>query len=140
MSTLQNHLQHYELILASGSPRRKMLLEEMELVFRIDTRPVAEVLPQGKSPEEVAVYLSKLKADAFEADYFDKRTLIITADTVVALENKILGKPSGKEDAAKMLRQLSGREHRVITGVTSLSIKPVLMVFRSGLATRVLKK
>ena len=118
MSTLQNRLQQYELVLASGSPRRKMLLEEMELVFRVDTRPIAEVIPQGKSPEEVAVYLSRLKADAFEAGYFDKHTLVITADTVVALENKILGKPSGKEEAVGMLQQLSGRKHRVITGVT----------------------
>lgn len=118
MTVLQNHLQQFDLVLASGSPRRKMLLEEMELNFRIDTRPVTELIPEEKSPDQVAVYLSELKADAFEKKYFSENTIVITADTVVALGNKILGKPAGKEEAIKMLNQLSNIKHRVITGVT----------------------
>ncbi len=118
MAILQKQLQHYNLVLASGSPRRKMLLEEMGLDFTIDTRPVEEKIPFGKSPSEAALFLSKLKADAFEKAYFSENTLVITADTVVAIDNEILGKPSGKIDAVKMLQQLSTQKHDVITGVT----------------------
>ncbi len=118
MKILQKLLQPYDLVLASGSPRRKILLEEMELPFRVDTRPVEEVVPSNHTPEAVAMYLSKLKADAFEAGYFSENTLVITADTVVAMGSTILGKPSGRAEAISMLQQLSGNRHQVITGVT----------------------
>ena len=118
MEVLQNLLQPFDLVLASGSPRRKMLLEEMELVFRVDTRPVEEVVPPEQSPEAVAMYLSNLKANAFETGYFAKNTLVITADTVVAAGSNILGKPSERVEAIDMLQQLSGKKHLVITGVT----------------------
>ncbi len=118
MDILQKQLQQYNLILASGSPRRKMLLEEMGLDFTIDTRPVEEKIPFGKSPDEAALFLCKLKADAFEAEYFAINTLVITADTIVALNGEILGKPTGKAEAVKMLQQLSAQKHEVITGVT----------------------
>ncbi len=122
MDILQKQLQPFKLVLASGSPRRKMLLEEMGLDFTIDTRPVEEKIPLGMSPGEAAVFLSKLKADAFESDYFLKNTLVITADTVVAIDNEILGKPSDKPEAVKMLQKLSAHKHEVITGVTLRSV------------------
>ncbi len=118
MPILKKRLQQYDLVLASASPRRRILLEEMELPFRIDTRPVEEHIPLGKLPQEVAVYLSRLKAQAFENDYFTQNTIIITADTVVAADNIILGKPHNKTKAVEMLQRLSGKKHSVITGVT----------------------
>ncbi len=115
---LNDLLKPYEVILASGSPRRKQLLEEMGIDFRVETRPVKEVLPEGKTPEETAVYLSRLKAKAFKGDYFVSNQIIITADTIVVLDDKITGKPSDRKEAIAMLQKLSGRSHKVITGVT----------------------
>jgi septum formation protein len=115
---LNDLLKPYDLVLASGSPRRKQLLEEMGISFRIETRPVNEIIPKDKTPEEIAVYLSRLKAAAFEKSYFSSNRIIITADTIVALDKQILGKPSGHKEAIKMLQQLSGKSHEVITGVT----------------------
>jgi septum formation protein len=115
---LNELLKPYDIILASGSPRRKQLLSEMGIRFRVETRPVNEIIPEGASPEDAALFLSRLKAGAFEPDYFTPGRIIITADTIVALGNKILGKPNGYEQAVEMLKQLSGKCHKVITGVT----------------------
>ena len=115
---LNDLVKPYDLVLASGSPRRKQLLEEMGISFRVETRPVDEIIPPDKTPEEIAVYLSQLKAAAFEKGYFSSYRIIITADTIVTLENQILGKPSGRNEAIEMLQQLSGKSHEVITGVT----------------------
>jgi len=115
---LNELLKPYDIILASGSPRRKQLLSEMGIRFRVETRPVNEIIPEGASSEDAALFLSRLKAGAFEPDYFTPGRIIITADTIVALGNKILGKPNGYEQAVEMLKQLSGKCHKVITGVT----------------------
>ncbi|MCF6341531.1 MAG: Maf-like protein [Bacteroidales bacterium] len=115
---LKNHLKKYNIILASASPRRKQLLEELGVLFTVRTKNVEEAFPADLKPEEVAVYLSALKADAFLENERDERSLIITADTIVTLEGRILGKPGGREDAIQILKQLSGKKHQVITGVT----------------------
>ena len=120
---LNDLLKPYDLVLASGSPRRKQLLEEMGISFRVETKPVDEIIPPDKTPEEIAVYLSQLKAAAFEKSYFSSNRIIITADTIVTLGNQILGKPSGRNEAIEMLQQLSGKSHEVITGVTIKSAK-----------------
>jgi len=116
-SMLLNKLKQYGIILASGSPRRQQLLAEMDIPFRVETRPVKETFPKELSPEEAAAYLCRLKSMAFADNDLKENTLLITADTIVALDNKILGKPSGEEEAVAMLRQLSGQKHEVITGV-----------------------
>ncbi|MGN0522484.1 MAG: Maf family protein [Eubacterium sp.] len=104
------------LILASKSPRRQELLKIITDDFVIKTANVDETLPEGISPKEAVEYLSKIKAMPFKND----TDTVIGADTVVAVDGKILGKPENKNDAFNMLRLLSGREHSVFTGVTIL--------------------
>lgn len=106
------------LILASKSPRREELLKIISEDFVIKTANVDETLPDGISPKDAVMYLSSIKAEPFEND----EDTVIGADTVVAIDGKILGKPNDSEDARRMLKLLSGREHSVFTGVTV--IKP----------------
>jgi len=114
---LLNKLKNYDVILASGSPRRQLLLAEMDIPFRVLTRPVKETFPQELPPEKAAAFLCRLKSMAFDDKDLKKNTLLITADTIVALDNRLLGKPADEKEAAGMLRQLSGKKHKVITGV-----------------------
>ena len=115
---INNLIEPYKIILASGSPRRRQLLEEMGVDFVVDTRPVDEVIAENTTPQEAAILLSRLKAGAFPNDYFIPNRIVITADTIVAINNNILGKPAGAQQAIEMLQQLSGKSHLVITGVT----------------------
>ncbi len=117
-----NQLDSYDLILASGSPRRKQLLAEMSLKFQVRVLDVDERLPYEMKPAEAAVFLSELKADAFDPSEMKTNTLVITADTIVCIDNEILGKPADKEEAFAMLQQLSGREHEVVTAVCLRSL------------------
>jgi len=114
---LSNFLKDYKLILASNSPRRMLLLSEMGLDFELMVREIEEVFPQELNPEEAAIYLAKNKASAFKAEELLPNKIIITADTVVALGDLILGKPEDKKDAVKILESLSARSHDVITGI-----------------------
>lgn len=102
------------ILLASASPRRKELLELMGLEFVVKTAGVDETLPPDITPEEAVAYLSRIKAQAVEGE----GEIIIGADTVVAIDGCILGKPKDSADAAVMLKRLSGRKHSVFTGVT----------------------
>lgn len=105
-------------VLASGSPRRKELLAMLDIDFRVDTsRPVEEIIPDGTPVDEVPLVLSRIKAEPYLADLADDEVLI-TADTVVILDDEIIGKPRDLEDAKVVLRKLSGRTHRVVTGVS----------------------
>lgn len=105
-----------KLILASNSPRRKQLLAGLDLPFEVRVKDgIDESYPDDLPAEEVPVWISRRKAEAY--DLADGEVLI-TADTVVAVEGRILGKPSTPEEAKEMLRSLSGRTHHVITGVT----------------------
>jgi len=103
------------IILASKSPRRKELLALLDLEFTVEVCEVDEVFPDNLEVTEVAEYLAKLKSSAFTD--IKKEQLIITADTVVVLDEQILGKPKNKIEATTMLQSLSNRSHRVITGV-----------------------
>lgn len=105
------------LILASQSPRRKELLKIITDDFCIKTANVDETLPDGVSPKEAVMYLSQIKAKPFE----NGKDTVIGADTVVAIDGKILGKPINDSNARKMLKMLSGREHSVFTGVTVIN-------------------
>jgi nucleoside triphosphate pyrophosphatase len=115
---LLEKIKSYDIVLASTSPRRKQLLEEMGLQFSVEPVHVEEEFPTDLLPDEIAEFLSRIKAEAFPEDQFKDNTLIITADTVVTLEGKILGKPENKTQAIEILQQLSGKMHEVITGVT----------------------
>lgn len=113
-----DRLSGCRLILASHSPRRRELLAGCGLQFTLaDNYEVDERYPDDLPADEVAAYLSRLKSESFPRELSDGEVLI-TADTVVLLQDRILGKPSGREGAIEMLRDLSGRNHRVITGVT----------------------
>lgn len=105
------------ILLASASPRRRELLRLITPDFDCVSADVDETLPNGISPSDAVLYLSKIKAYAFAPD----SRIIIGADTVVALENRIIGKPKDAEDAFHILRLLSGREHSVFTGVTIIA-------------------
>ncbi|MGY3213058.1 septum formation protein [Mucilaginibacter sp. HD30] len=104
-----------KIILASKSPRRQELLTLMDLDFRIVLKDVDESYPDGLSPEEIAVYIAKKKAEAFDEMVTDE--VVLTADTIVSIGDKILGKPDNEEHAVEMLNLLSGNTHQVITGV-----------------------
>ncbi|WP_298648392.1 Maf-like protein [uncultured Proteiniphilum sp.] len=110
-------LNTYHLILASNSPRRKELLAGIDVQYEIRTLPdIDESYPGTLPHEEIAGYLARKKALAYLSELRDDE-LLITADTIVLLNGLILGKPAGKEDAKRMLSILSGKTHRVITGV-----------------------
>ena len=111
------NFDNLKVVLASASPRRKELLS---LIFNeYDIRPADcdEALPEGIKAQEAVEYLSLIKNKA-TVEICDKKSLVISADTVVAVDGEILGKPQDKEDARRMISLLSGREHQVFTGVT----------------------
>lgn len=112
------NLDRYDVVLASGSPRRRELLAMLDIQFTVDTsHSVDETVPDGMTPEEIPAYLSQLKAAAYPLeDGSDK--LVITADTVVILDGTVLGKPASLCEATDMLAMLQGRTQQVVTGVT----------------------
>ena len=111
------HLDNYQIILASNSPRRKELLGGLGLSYEVKTLPnIDESFPEGLPGEEIPIYISREKAEAYRS-LMKKNELIITADTIVWLEGQVLGKPKDAADARRMLHLLSGRTHQVITGV-----------------------
>tara|TARA_R110002124_G_scaffold232312_3_gene397416 strand:+ start:1227 stop:1796 length:570 start_codon:yes stop_codon:yes gene_type:complete len=106
------------LILASNSPRRKELLTNAGYNFKVDIITIDETFPVTTPPFEVASYISEQKAKAFLGKYEDH--VILTADTVVILDNTILGKPKDLPEAKSMLRSLSGKTHQVVTAFSLL--------------------
>lgn len=120
MNPLAEKLSKRKIILGSGSPRRAQLLEELGIPFTIQVKNVDETPIPNMRREDTAMYLARKKALAFKSD-IDDDTLVITADTIVALDDLILGKPTDEADAKRILQLLSGRKHHVITGVCILS-------------------
>ena len=106
------------LLLASNSPRRKELLAGLGLSFNTKVKEVQEDFPDYLKRAEVAEYLAAHKADAYLEDLQDE--VLITADTIVCLEDRVLNKPASYEEAFEMLQTLSGKRHEVITGVCVL--------------------
>jgi septum formation protein len=114
---LQEKLTGRRLILASASPRRRQILAYAGLPFTVaEPYGVEEVWPAGMAAEKVAEYLAGLKSDAYP-EPLAVGDILLTADTVVVLEGRILGKPRDRAEAREMLAGLSGRAHKVITGV-----------------------
>ena len=110
-----NNLEKYDVVLGSNSPRRRELLNDMGVIFRVETvKGINETYPASLPIEEIPVFLARVKA---EGHPLKDNELLITADTVVVLDETVLGKPEGEADAHRMLRALSGRAHRVISGV-----------------------
>ncbi|ANI88355.1 septum formation protein Maf [Arachidicoccus ginsenosidimutans] len=107
------------IILASKSPRRKQLLEQAEIPFEIITLDTDENFPDNLSIEEVPVFIAQQKAKAVAALHSGET--ILAADTIVTIGNAIIGKPKDRTDAIHILQQLSGKTHRVITGVAIIS-------------------
>jgi septum formation protein len=105
------------IILASASPRRKQLLEWAEIPFDIVQSNSDELVPEGMPVPEVPVFLASQKA-ALVREKTDDQKIILAADTVVVLDQIILGKPVNRADAIRMLSLLSGRTHEVITGIS----------------------
>jgi septum formation protein len=111
-------INKYHLILASGSPRRQYLLREIGIQFEVKVREVDEQWPPHLHREEIPIYLSALKAAAFEPSELGPNNILITADTIVLLNSEVVGKPRDRADAIEILEKLSGNRHEVITGVT----------------------
>lgn len=112
------NITKYKLLLASNSPRRKELLKGIDVDFETTVLPpnIDETYPPNIKTEEVAEYIAHKKANAY-IETLREDELLITADTLVVLDNKIYGKPSSKDEAKEMLQSLSERVHRVISGV-----------------------
>ena len=112
-----DNLEKYKVILASGSPRRRELMAGLGVNYEVRILPdVDESYPDTLQGEEIPLYIAKEKADAY-IPMMQPDELIITADTIVWLDGKVLGKPRDREDALQMLRTMSGRTHKVFTGV-----------------------
>lgn len=106
-----------KIILASGSPRRRELMEQMGLEFTVDTATsFEEIVPEGVAPEDVPALFAEGKSLGFHRPLEDGDVLV-SADTIVICEGRIMGKPRSREQAFEMLRLLSGREHKVISAV-----------------------
>ena len=113
----------YKIILASNSPRRKELLTGIDVQFEVRViQDIDESYPADLPTKDIAEYISHKKAAVYQQQMAPDE-LIITADTIVVLGNEVMGKPHDEADARRMLRELSGRTHQVITGVTLTTIQ-----------------
>ena len=112
---LKEKLQHKNIILASGSPRRQQYFKELDIDFSIQLKEIEEVYPNHLKAEEITNFLAELKASAFND--LNEKDVLITSDTIVWHENKALGKPKDYQDAFAMLQSMSGKTHEVISSV-----------------------
>lgn len=111
------NLSKYKILLASKSPRRRELFSDLRIPFNIiNIRGIDESFPMEMSPDLIPEFLANKKADEYISAFNDNE-LIITADTLVILNDKVLGKPKDRGEAIEMLKELSGKKHKVITGV-----------------------
>ena len=113
---LSEKLKNKHLILASGSPRRQHFLKELGLDHEIRLKEIEENYPDHLKKEEITDFLAKLKASPFK-DELKENDILITADTIVWLNNKAIGKPKDQSDAIQMLEKLSQNTHEVISSV-----------------------
>lgn len=113
---LANKLKKYNLILASGSPRRQQFFKDLDLEFEIRLKEIEEVYPPELKAAEITNYLAELKANAFEGE-LHPNDILITSDTIVWHKDKALGKPKNEQDAFEILKSLSNATHEVITSV-----------------------
>lgn len=119
---LQQILKDFDIVLASGSPRRQQFLKDLHLDFKIELKPIEEIYPDYLNREEITDFLSKLKAEPFKNALQDK-TILITSDTIVWHNNQAIGKPINMEDAFTMIKSLSDSTHEVITSICFTTVK-----------------
>ena len=112
---LKQKLSAFNVILASGSPRRQQFFKDLDLDFTIQLKEVAEIYPEHLKAEEITDFLSLLKSEAFTQ--LKDNDLLITSDTIVWLEETALGKPKDAKEAFAMLQLLSNKQHKVITSI-----------------------
>lgn len=112
---LSKRLQHKNIILASGSPRRQLFFKELDLDFTIQLKPIDEIFPDHLMGSEITDYLAQLKASAFKE--LQEQDILITSDTIVWFKDKALNKPIDRAQAFLMISSLSGHTHEVITSV-----------------------
>ena len=123
MIMLTEKLHNYQLILASQSPRRQLLLRGLDIPFEVITIPnIDESFPTNLKENEIAIYLSEQKAKAYK-NIQNNNSIVITADTIVWFNNMVLNKPVNREDAIQMLQKLSNQMHIVYTGVSITSFE-----------------
>ena len=115
-----SNLKKYRIVLASQSPRRRELLKGLNIPFDTATIDVEETYPDNLFASEIPCFLAEKKASAYT---LNDNTLLITADTIVWLDNTVYGKPKDKADAVAMLKKLSNRTHQVITGICIRTIE-----------------
>jgi septum formation protein len=113
-------LKNHRIILASRSPRRQQLLQDIGLEFDVIIKDFTETYPEGLNGEEIARFVAHEKACCFKNELSDNE-IVITADTIVWCNNKVLGKPVDYDDAFRIINEISGNTHEVITGVSILS-------------------
>ena len=127
-SPLSKHLEGRRLILASGSPRRRELLGELGLEFTIgQIKDYDETYPASLKYDEIPAYIAEQKSVHYKGE-LEPNDVLITSDTIVAIDGDILGKPKDKSEAIKMLRELSGRTHHVVTGLCIRSTQKTVTI------------
>ncbi|MBD0725973.1 septum formation protein Maf [Flavobacterium sp. L1I52] len=113
---LRNKLKNYQIILASGSPRRQQFFKDLDLDFEIRLKEIEEIFPPELKREQITNYLAELKAAAFDGE-LKENEILVTSDTLVWHNEKALGKPKDRNDAFEILKSLSNVTHEVITSV-----------------------
>jgi len=121
MTMVTDRLDNFRIILASRSPRRQELMMELGIKFEILVKEYEESYPDGLTGEEIAKFIALGKALPFK-DILNENEIVITADTIVWCNNQVLGKPVDRDDAIRILKEISGKTHEVITAVTILTL------------------
>ncbi|MFD2890524.1 Maf family nucleotide pyrophosphatase [Flavobacterium chuncheonense] len=130
---LREKLQHKNIILASGSPRRQQFFKELDIDFSIQLKEVEEIFPDSLKAEAITNFLAELKANAFNT--LEENDVLITSDTIVWHEGKALGKPKDYNDAFNMIQSLSGKTHNVITSVCFKTSRSTETIFETTKVT-----
>ena len=129
MNALQKKLDGKRLILGSHSPRRQQLLKELDIPFEVKPSDADESFPESFRREEVAMFIARKKASALKEYLTDNNVLLITADSIVCLDDLIINKPDDLKDASRILKLLSGKKHQVFTSVCLMSNKKSISFF-----------
>lgn len=123
---LKEKLKQYNIILASGSPRRQQFLKDLNLDFTIKLKEIEEIYPPHLIGLEITDYLAELKSSVFTN--LNKNDILITSDTIVWMNNKAIGKPKDKREALTIFRELSGKKHQVFTSICVKTITNIRIV------------
>ncbi len=123
---LKEKLKNYNIILASGSPRRQQFLKDLNLDFTIQLKEIEEIYPPHLKKTEITDYLAELKSSSFTN--LNNNDILITSDTIVWLENKAIGKPKDKQDAIAIFKEMSGKKHQVFTSICLKTVGAIRII------------